>query len=243
MVITSQAQDAPVSLSGLFAASSDSEADEFENEFEIQNISIGDDKYRIRVFSFHEANANKVWPGMFSLADFMDSHVRYSTGRIMELGAATGALAIHLRSSPRNYDVMTSDICDDGAVAANIEFNSILNGQAIGCHYAHTWGTGWAHPGQIRFVIASDILLYVSAYGALVETLLEIFAVNQAEEFLMSWRRRIADSSIFFDLMKAAGFRVHHHGSCIYSFFKPDSTSPYLQSLLLLPPHSLNKQK
>ncbi|RHY16850.1 hypothetical protein DYB37_005854 [Aphanomyces astaci] len=190
MVITSQAQDAPVSLSGLFAASSDSEADEFENEFEIQNISIGDDKYRIRVFSFHEANANKVWPGMFSLADFMDSHVRYSTGRIMELGAATGALAIHLRSSPRNYDVMTS-----------------------------------------------------SAYGALVETLLEIFAVNQAEEFLMSWRRRIADSSIFFDLMKAAGFRVHHHGSCIYSFFKPDSTSPYLQSLLLLPPHSLNKQK
>ncbi|RHY22400.1 hypothetical protein DYB36_011820 [Aphanomyces astaci] len=203
MVITSQAQDAPVSLSGLFAASSDSEADEFENEFEIQNISIGDDKYRIRVFSFHEANANKVWPGMFSLADFMDSNVRYSTGRIMELGAATG--------------------------------------QAIGCHYAHTWGTGWTHPGQIRFVIASDILF--SAYGALVETLLEIFAVNQAEEFLMSWRRRIADSSIFFDLMKAAGFRVHHHGSCIYSFFKPDSTSPYLQSLLLLPPHSLNKQK
>ncbi|RHY41288.1 hypothetical protein DYB34_014349 [Aphanomyces astaci] len=240
MVITSQAQDAPVSLSGLFAASSDSEADEFENEFEIQNISIGDDKYRIRVFSFHEANANKVWPGMFSLADFMDSHVRYSTGRIMELGAATGKPNVRL--SKKSHEASPpSDICDDGAVAANIEFNSILNGQAIGCHYAHTWGTGWTHPGQIRFVIASDILF--SAYGALVETLLEIFAVNQAEEFLMSWRRRIADSSIFFDLMKAAGFRVHHHGSCIYSFFKPDSTSPYLQSLLLLPPHSLNKQK
>ncbi|RHY34499.1 hypothetical protein DYB32_000901 [Aphanomyces invadans] len=214
MVVTTVAQDAPVSLSGLFAASSDSEVDEFENEFEIQNISIGDDMYRIRVFSFHEANANKVWPGMFNLANFMDSHARYSSGRIMELGAATGALAIHLRSAPRNYDVTTrygrsnvhstrssrhcSDICDDGAVAANIAFNSALN--------------------------------------ALVETLLEIFESNEAEEFLMSWRRRIADSAIFFELMKAAGFRVHHHGSCVYSFFKPDVLSPYLQSLLVLPP-------
>ncbi|KAF0715397.1 Aste57867_3400 [Aphanomyces stellatus] len=224
--------DAPVSLSGLFAAASDSEEDEFENEFEIQDIEIGDDKYRIRVFAFHEANANKVWPGMFNLAGFMDAHARYSDGRIMELGAATGALAIHLRASPRNYDVMTSDMCDDGAVAANIEFNSALNGQSTGLHYAHTWGTGWTHPGAIRFVIASDILLYVSAYEALVLTLLEIFETNAAEEFLMSWKRRIADSSKFFGLMEKAGFRVHHHGSCIYSFFKSDAKSPYLQSLL-----------
>lgn len=37
-------------------------------------------------------------------------------------------------------------------------------------------------------------------------------------EFLMSWNRRIAQSSIFFDLMKEAGFICVHQGKCIYSF-------------------------
>ena len=37
-------------------------------------------------------------------------------------------------------------------------------------------------------------------------------------EFLMSWNRRIAESSIFFDLMLQAGFSCEHKGKCVYSF-------------------------
>ena len=37
-------------------------------------------------------------------------------------------------------------------------------------------------------------------------------------EFLMSWNRRIAESSIFFDLMIQAGFSCEHKGKCVYSF-------------------------
>ena len=39
-----------------------------------------------------------------------------------------------------------------------------------------------------------------------------------AEEFLMSWNRRIAESAIFFDLMAQAGFKCEHKGKCVYSF-------------------------
>ena len=38
-------------------------------------------------------------------------------------------------------------------------------------------------------------------------------------EFLMSWQRRIAESEIFFQLMREEGFYIYHHGKCIYSFF------------------------
>jgi hypothetical protein len=38
-------------------------------------------------------------------------------------------------------------------------------------------------------------------------------------EFLMSWQRRIAESEIFFKLMRDEGFYIHHHGRCVYSFF------------------------
>jgi alpha-D-ribose 1-methylphosphonate 5-phosphate C-P lyase len=70
-----------------------------------------------------------------------------------------------------------------------------------------------------------------SAYPALVQTLSEIFETPLEEttvsvyngpvvEFLMSWNRRIAETSIFFDLMHQAGFSSEHLGKCIYSFKK-----------------------
>jgi len=36
----------------------------------------------------------------------------------------------------------------------------------------------------------------------------------------MSWNRRIVSSKIFFELMKGAGFECHHHGKCVYSFYR-----------------------
>lgn len=89
-----------------------------------------------------------------------------------------------------------------------------------------------------------------SAYRDLVQTIVLLFD-NGVEEFLMSWNRRIAESALFFDYMAdagnyllkavhvlpvkcvhnliyAAGFRVVHHGKCLYSFYRdlcsPEST-------------------
>jgi hypothetical protein len=58
-----------------------------------------------------------------------------------------------------------------------------------------------------------------SAYPALVQTLKELFESGEVAEFLMAWNRRISASGTFFDMMKAEGFRCHHHGQCIYSFY------------------------
>jgi hypothetical protein len=49
---------------------------------------------------------------------------------------------------------------------------------------------------------------------------------ERVEEFLMSWNRRIAESSKFFDLMKEAGFTCEHLGKCVYSFRYPSALSP-----------------
>ena len=57
------------------------------------------------------------------------------------------------------------------------------------------------------------------------KTIVEVFDSNRDTivEFLMSWNRRIASSKIFFELMMEAGFECHHHGKCVYSFFKRGS--------------------
>ena len=125
--------DAPVSLCGLFGTDESDDDSQFEQVFAVQEgLKIGDVTLNIRQTAWHMANANKVWPGTFSLASFiMDNCDHYGTGRILELGAATGALAIFLVNPPRNYSVVTSDIDDGGEVAANIEHNFTLNGNIL----------------------------------------------------------------------------------------------------------------
>jgi hypothetical protein len=60
-----------------------------------------------------------------------------------------------------------------------------------------------------------------------------MFAQNHVLEFVMAWNRRISESGTFFDMMREAGFRIHHHGKCVYSFFRPDRTDSYLEGLEL----------
>ena len=57
--------------------------------------------------------------------------------RVLELGAATGALSIFLSSL--GVDVHTSDI-DDAAVTDNIAFNYTLNDMDVPIHLPHSWG-------------------------------------------------------------------------------------------------------
>lgn len=241
--------NAPINLGGLFCID-DSDADDdnqesqsFEQRFEELELSVVNKLIIVRQFSWHQANANQVWPGAVRLAQFIDENIHfYSTGKILELGAATGALAIFLTLPPHSLNVVTSDICDDGAVERNIIHNFQINGLSPVQHVPYSWGQSWQETvaaispqedlqpskavqtglssSSFKFIIASDILLYVSAYGSLVRSLTELFCGSGSAitEFVMSWNRRIAESRQFFDLMSAAGFACADRGHGVYCF-------------------------
>lgn len=131
------------------------------------------------------AHFETVWPGTFTLAEFMAGHKdRYSSGNMLELGSATGALSIYIRRVFPEVQLYTSDIDDGGEVESNIRHNFQRNGLACVPHVAHTWGDTWVHdsqhlvaslspssassagpqatqPCKFKFIVASDILLYV----------------------------------------------------------------------------------
>ncbi|KAG5550538.1 hypothetical protein RHGRI_015484 [Rhododendron griersonianum] len=149
----------------------------------------------IREFSFHELNANLLWPGTFSFAEWLVQQRSWVEGRrTIELGrhvhfrylhalivfvmffllfgaSGTGALAIFLRKSFQ-LDITTSDY-DDQEIAENIAHNCRANGiSPVLPHLKHSWGDAFpsAEPDW-DLVIASDILLYVKQYANLIKTL------------------------------------------------------------------------
>jgi Lysine methyltransferase len=261
--------DAPETLTGLFPADSSDEddADASSPCYEIQSVVLAGETLKVRQFDYHSHNANRVWPGTFNLADYLlekDSNSEsrefvHEWGRILELGTATGLLAMRLAlsSSSMHSDdktstsycctsIVTSDVQDEHCeIEANLRFNYELNRfERPPPHVPHTWGTGWkqsvdavaaaaALSGDTNTladltagfdtILASDILLYVSAYPALVETLKELMIIDgqhdrQKTKFVMSWNRRMKESAEFFDRMKDAGFDCTHEGKCIYTF-------------------------
>ncbi|KAL7265544.1 hypothetical protein ACSBR1_003342 [Camellia fascicularis] len=204
----------------------------------------------IREFSFHELNANLLWPGTFSFAEWLLQHRSWVQGRrTIELGSGTGALAIFLRKSFQ-LDITTSDY-DDQEIAENIAHNCRVNGiSPVLPHIKHSWGDAFpsADPDW-DLVIASDILLYVKQYANLIKTLSfllksykarldELVSLRNNEQngetclglpcpaFLMSWRRRIGkeDESLFFNGCENAGLEVQHLGSRVYCI-KPRETT------------------
>lgn len=238
-----QLVEAPFSIGGLFGGE---EVELLEQNYEVSPVSFGPEMptLQIRQFAWHEANANRVWPGTFLLGSYLTTSDPQLLGRLqdkdtrcLELGAATGALSIFLSSPPYNFVIHTCDIQDDGTVEANIIHNFSLNSMQARQHISHTWGTPWAQsianaetsgvsagtsfalvPGAIfNYVLASDILLYVSAYPSLVETLLQIFEANPGITFIMSWNRRMDASKQFFSLMEQAGFACLQNG-CVFTF-------------------------
>lgn len=117
---------APLSLTGLFGADSDLDEDldnsghagkggTFENEEEVMDITLAGTTVKINQLAWHQANANQVWPGTFTLAEHLvntlepdGTQYRYDSGKILELGAATGALSIALLKTPgRSFDIIT----------------------------------------------------------------------------------------------------------------------------------------
>jgi hypothetical protein len=172
---------APVSLGGLFGPNSSDEEEDgggggggFSNEAEEATVVLGGLPVRVRQRPFHPLNANAVWPGAVALAEWLAEHAaeKLAGRRVLELGAATGALAVFAVRAC-GLDVTTSDV-DDGEVEEAVAENFALNGLPPPKHVPHTWGNplppALASP-PFDVVIASDILLYVRAYPALVATL------------------------------------------------------------------------
>jgi predicted nicotinamide N-methyase len=234
--------DAPLSLGGFFPAESDEEEEETELDpcYEIQTVDVAGNSLQIRQYAYHSHNANRVWPGTFNLAEYLlqqneDDGKTYihHWKSVLELGTATGLLAIRLSQSRSNSNsssssdnccctsIVTSDVDDEhGDVAENVAFNFPLNDIEQPPHVPHTWGTGWPidryPPNDFDTIVASDILLYVSAYPALVQTLEELMPPDSRTKLIMSWNRRMKESLEFFDRMKEAGFECEHLGKCVY---------------------------
>lgn len=119
----------------------------------------------IREFSFHQLNANLLWPGTFAFAEWLVQHRSCIEGRrAIELGSGTGALAIFLQKS-YNLDITTSDY-DDQEIEKNIAHNCRENEIPVIPHIKHTWGDKFPNSDpDWDLIIASDILLYVTSPG------------------------------------------------------------------------------
>ncbi|GBG69419.1 hypothetical protein CBR_g4113 [Chara braunii] len=177
--------DAPLfSLRDMFAAPSDTSDEEegthdetssgyVEREFVEREHHLPGLTLAIREFSFHEVNANLVWPGTSVFAAWLMQNPKVLAGkRTLEIGSGTGILAIFLKKVLRDCDITTCDY-DDEQIESNIAHNCKLNGIDPPLpHIRHTWGTKFPierPPWEV--IIASDILLYVKAYPALISTL------------------------------------------------------------------------
>ncbi|KAL4587159.1 hypothetical protein LXL04_000025 [Taraxacum kok-saghyz] len=174
----------------------------------------------IREFSFHQMNANLLWPGTFAFAEWLvEDKSRIERRHIIELGRqvhsltpqyycfiGTGALAIFLKKLYQ-VDITTCDY-DDQEIEDNIAHNCRINGVTpVLPHIKHSWGDPFPNPHpEWDLIIASDILLYVKQYANLIKTLCFLLNSYKPREtialpheaqglarpaFLMSWRRRI----------------------------------------------------
>ncbi|XP_058111733.1 uncharacterized protein LOC131255052 isoform X2 [Magnolia sinica] len=165
----------------------------------------------VREFSFHQLNANLLWPGTFSFGEWLvqNKHWLQARPQILELGSGTGALAIFLRKS-FGVDITTSDF-DDKEVEENIAHNCRINQLPVLPHIRHSWGDAFPTTDpDWDLVIANDILL-----------LRDVGLKHPT--FLMSWRRRIGkeDEALFFTGCEDAGLTVEHLGSRVYCI-RPD---------------------
>lgn len=97
---------APVSLGGLFPNSDDEDGGEFCNETDIFSVKLADHDLKIRQMAWHGANANQIWPGSYPLVEFLLENTKYSSGKFLELGSATGAVAIALIKA-KQLDIVT----------------------------------------------------------------------------------------------------------------------------------------
>ncbi|KAJ8444877.1 hypothetical protein Cgig2_029808 [Carnegiea gigantea] len=113
------------SASSLFGDASDKSSDEetdTQENFAERTHQFPGMELVVREFSFHQLNANLLWPGTFAFAEWLVQHGSWVEGRcVLELGRhviGTGALAIFLKRFLQ-LDITTSDY-DDQEIQDNI---------------------------------------------------------------------------------------------------------------------------
>ena len=136
------------------------------NCYEIQSINFVGKTILVRQYDYHSHNANRIWPGAFPLAEYLlqersttsvtaqlqDSSIDrrrsgkyvHQWGRILELGAATGLLAMrlamastemyhnHNQNQNNNSDNNFNKI-DDATTNNKIDINNSNNNQCCCC--------------------------------------------------------------------------------------------------------------
>ncbi|CAL9764004.1 unnamed protein product [Musa acuminata subsp. burmannicoides] len=227
-------------VGGEYSAAAEGNESAAEQQVHVErNHAFPGMELNLREFSFHQLNANLLWPGTFAFSNWLVENQSLLHGaRILELGSGTGALAIFLRKS-FGVDITTSDF-DDLEIEENIAYNCRANGLPVLPHIKHTWGDTFpiSEPDW-DLIIASDILLYVKQYPSLIKTLCFLLDSYRRKDtiakaagalsasgkevqvkrpvFLMSWRRRLGgEETLFFTGCKDAGLTVRDMGSRVY---------------------------
>ncbi|XP_043698406.1 uncharacterized protein LOC122649108 isoform X3 [Telopea speciosissima] len=209
------------SPSSLFAGDDDSTPEEetvgTRQSYEERSHEFPGMELLIREFSFHQLNANLLWPGTFAFAEWLLQHCSWLKGRrIIELGSSgTGALAIFLGKS-FGVDITTSDF-DDEEVEENIAHNCSVNGiTPVLPHIRHVK----QYPNLIK-----SLSFLLKSYKPKDEKAGIDLALPQPA-FLMSWKRRIGkeDEELFFTGCENAGLAAEHVGSRVYCI-SPRKTS------------------
>ena len=80
--------EAPVSLGGLFPDEEDDGIlnDEFDQNYEEQELQLSGKQLIIQQYAWHKANANKVWPGTFVLASYLEENIdNYRDGKLPKI--------------------------------------------------------------------------------------------------------------------------------------------------------------
>ncbi|XP_057520014.1 uncharacterized protein LOC130800475 isoform X2 [Amaranthus tricolor] len=205
------------SPSSLFGDASDSSSDEEINDgvnhnFVERNHQFPGMELIIREFSFHQFNANLLWPGTFAFAEWLVQHRAWIEGKhIIELGSGTGALAIFLKKMFQ-IDITTSDY-NDQEIEDNISYNCMINGITPALpHVKHVK----QYPNLIKTI--SFLLKSYQPKENMLAPHNEQDDVLPDPAFLMSWRRRIGkdDEALFFKGCEEAGLQAKHLGSRVY---------------------------
>ena len=193
---------------------SDHDPTEYQPHTEVLSLPFPGCPLTIQQYSFHPLNANQVWPGSLHFAEWLLQNWQWVEGKhVLEIGAGCGALAIWL--AKKGVNVTTCDYCDE-EIEKNIQENCGLNGLAPLRHIPHTWGTVFPATlvSSFDLLLASDILIYVSQYPALVNTLQQLLAGGAY--MLLSNRRRIDSERDFLRLVEAGGMEVRHLGAKVF---------------------------
>jgi 2-polyprenyl-3-methyl-5-hydroxy-6-metoxy-1,4-benzoquinol methylase len=164
--------------------------------------------------------------------------------RVLELGAATGALAIFL--STLGVNMHTSDIADP-AVTNNIAHNYTLNGMDIPIHFPHSWGENLneideyiTKYGAPDVILGSDILAYEDDFEKLADTICRLMPSPNSDSaskcpsctyiptLYMCWKRSCNQSLLdvgFWKLLHECGFHITTSGQKTYEITRPTGSA------------------